>query len=224
MMTKVQKLDNPQHRAALAVAIEGASSARKNLEIARTAFTNSENKVNEAYGKLDALREVAPANASPDAMLETLAAGSDFDIHTLAIPGAEARAREEKAERDLTAWRDARAVAEKAIPDRKDAVADSDREIAKAAHVVIGSTFDIGKLLSDAEAAQAAVVEKRTRLIYLRSLDLGDEAERHAIAQFLSHQWLLHEGSEAWKYHPVVTELQAAHEALLLDSSAPLPA
>jgi hypothetical protein len=152
-----------------------------------------------------------------------LAAGSDFDIHTLAIPGAEARAREEKAERDLTAWRDARAVAEKAIPDRKDAVADSDREIAKAAHVVIGSTFDIGKLLSDAEAAQAAVVEKRIRLIYLRSLDLGDEAERQAIARFLETSWLLHEGNESWKYHPVIVAHKAAFEELLRDAEAPLP-
>jgi hypothetical protein len=179
----------------------------------------------EAIGKLDELRLVEPATgASQDHVLEALAAaGSDFNVLGLEMPDAEARAREEKAERDIAAWRRAHDIATKAIPDRQQAVERAERAVEIAARVVIGKSFDVGQMIAEAEEAAAAIVKRRIRLMHLRPF-LEDVAARQAIERFLSRPWLEDEYSEAWKNHPVVIADRAAYEELLRDAGAPLPA
>jgi hypothetical protein len=178
----------------------------------------------EAIGALEDLRAVEPVNASQDHLEALAAADGAFDIQALGMPGAEARAREEKAERDIAAWRHAHVHAEQAIPDRKLAVEYADRKVENAARAVVGKSFDIPRLIAEAEEAQAGVVEKRIRLIYARGLRIEDEGDRAAIERFLSHQWLLHEGDESWKHHPVIVAHKAAFEDLMRDAAAPVPA
>jgi hypothetical protein len=222
-MTKGLKLNEP-HRAELATAIAAAESARQSLSTARTAAGNAESRLYEAIGKLEDLRKLAPGNdaASQDHVLEALAAATPgFDILALSMPDADARALESKAENEIVAWRSAHQNAEKSIPDRQEAVEYADRRVDAAARAVIASSVDVGRLISEAEEAAASIVEKRIRLIYLRQL-LDDEADRQAIAMFLSRPWL-DEGSENWKSHPVVVQHRAAYDELLRDATAPLP-
>lgn len=223
-MAKDKIISDDPHRAALAAAIADAKAAGRNLEIARVAATNAENQMFEAIGKLEELRKPVPANASPDGMLEALAAAAPgCDVHDLEMHDAEAREREAKAENEISAWRRVYAIAEQAIPDREHGVEIADRKVEAAARVFIGSSFDIGKMIAEAEIAAASIVEKRIRLMYIRPL-LEDEGDRQAIERFLGRPWLGDEGSEAWKDHPMVVAHRAAYEELLLDASAPLPA
>jgi hypothetical protein len=218
------KITNP-HRAELAVAIAAAESAKQSLVTARKAANTAETRRWAAQGRLEELQKLTAGSPSPDdqTMEALAAAGSDFDILAHQMPDAEARAGEEKAEKEIAAWRAAQKNAEKIIPDRQEEVEQAARNVAKAARAVIAKSFDVGALLSEAEAAAASVVEKRTRLMYIRPF-LDDEADSQAISSFLSRSWLIHEGSEAWKGHPLIVAHRAAHEALLQDAEAPLPA
>jgi hypothetical protein len=157
-------------RAELAAAIADAETARRNLEIARLAFSNSENQVFERRDKLDALRKIETEKVSQDHVLEALAAGSDFDVNELKTSDSEARAREEKAEVDIATWVRARDVAGQAIPDRRLAVERADRKVEIAAHRVICADIDVGRLVAEAEEAAASIVAKRIMLLHIRTL------------------------------------------------------
>jgi hypothetical protein len=181
-------------------------------------------KPNESRGKLEALREREPATAaSPDKILEILAAGAAFDISAIEIPGDNARREEAKIENDIAAWRRAHDIAEKAIPDRQRAVEIAERKIEIAARMVISSSFDIGQLISDAEEAAAAIVDRRTKLMHIRTF-LEDGESRKAIDAFLGRPWLIHELNGAWQNHPAIARYRDAHAALTRDAAAPLPA
>jgi hypothetical protein len=224
-MAKDKIIPNDPHRAELATAIAAAASARKNLETARAAFTNSEAKMNEVYDELEKLRAVEPVTATQDHLAALAAADGAFDIQALGMPGAEMRAKQEKYECDIAAWKHARALAEKAIPDLKLAVEYDDRAVEHAARAVMGKSFDIGKRLDEAELAAASLAEKRIELMYIRSFLLPeDDNDRHPIASFLSRPWLMDEVNENWKRHPVVVAHKAAFEELLRDAEAPVPA
>jgi hypothetical protein len=224
MMAKGKIISDEPHRAELAAAITDAEAARRALEIARTAAGNAENRMYEAHARLDEVRQLEPENASPDRMLESLAsADASFDVLALEMPDAPARARAEKAEHDIAAWRRAHDIAEKAIPDRQQAAEQAQRKVEIAARVVIGSSFDVDQMISDAEEAAAAIVEKCIMLMYLRPF-LDNEGARASIERFLSRSWLEDEGSDAWKDHPAVVAHRDAHAELLLDAAAPLPA
>jgi hypothetical protein len=219
------KIISDTHRAELAAAITDAEASRKNLETARSASRNSEAKMYEAYGALEEARAVEPVNASQDHLEALAAADGAFDIQTFGAPGAAARAKEEKAERDIAAWRHAHALAEGAIPDLKLAVEYADRAVEKAARVVMGKSFNVAQMLDEAELAAASIVEKRIELIFIRSFLLpDDDNDRHPIASFLSRPWLMDECNENWKHHPVIVAHQAAFEELKRDAEAPLPA
>jgi hypothetical protein len=221
MAKELKNSDDPS-RAELAAAIAAAETARRNLEIARVAADKAENRVFEAREKLEVLRAREPANASPDSMLESLAAGAAFDVLELEMPDAEARAREEKAERDIAAWRHARDIAERAIPDRELAVQRADRKVEIAARAVVGAAFDADQMIVEAEEAAASIVEKRIILLHLRTL-LEDGDDRKAIDNFLARPWLSHEFNCAWQTHPVLDPYRAAYAALTRDAAAPMP-
>jgi predicted nucleic acid-binding Zn-ribbon protein len=225
MMTQGLKNSDEPSRAALAAAIADAETARRNLEIARVAAGNAENQVYEARGKLEAMREREPANgASPDRILEVLAAaGSEFDVNALEMPGEDARREEAKVENEIAAWGRARDVAEQAIPDRQLAVERAERKVEIAARRVICADIDVGRLVAEAEEAATSIVEKRIILLHLMRL-LPDGDDRKAIEKFMARPWLSHEFSGAWQNHPVIAPYRAIYAALMRDASAPVPA
>jgi hypothetical protein len=140
------------------------------------------------------------------------------------MPGATRLAEEEKLTLDIAAWKHARDIAEKAIPDLKMAIEYDDRAVEHAARAVIGKSFDIGKKLDEAELAAASLAEKRIELMYIRSFLLpDDDNDRHPIASFLSRPWLMDEVNENWKHHPVIVAHRATFEELKRDAEAPLP-
>jgi hypothetical protein len=222
-MNKGKIISDPD-REELRLAIDDAETCRQNLKIARAAFSNSENQVYSALEKLEALREVEPANVSQDHVLEALAAGDTaFDVSVLERPDAAARAREAKIEADIAGWRRARDLAEHAIPDREHSLEVARRKVEIAARVIISSSFDVDKMIADAEAAATDIVNKRAKLMLIRTF-IEDGDDRKLIDNFLGRPWLLHEINGAWQNHPAVANYRDAYAALTRDATAPIPA
>ncbi len=209
-------------RAALAEAIEDASTARKNLDDARAAATNAERHVWRASERLDAFRKEAGHIGRSEDFIASLASGVAFDVLEIDRPEADARAKVEAAEQELAAWRRARDVAQGLIPDRKHVLEYAERRVVTAVAEVIRAAVDIDRLIREADEAAAMIVVKRAALMQLRNI-LPDGAEREAIREFLARPWLAHEGNGRWKNHASVQSLSDAFQTLSQDADAELP-
>ena len=209
-------------REALAAAIADETTARKNLEDARSAASKAEEQVWSASARLMALREEAALASPGGAIISSLAAGNT-DVAELDRPQASTRAKIETAEQELAAWRRARDAAEQEIAPREEALDWAQRHVRDAVSEVM-RTADIDVLLEAAEQTQARLLAERCSLMEICEALPIFSPERKAVESFLGRPFLLHENGDEWKEHAAVAPWRAAFDALHHDAETPLPA
>lgn len=227
------KADIKTAREALALAQNDAEEARRLRDEARRAQSLAFGRLVDAQDRLENLKAETEAQEKRerllidtqeigryrDAVISALAAGDD--VLAVANPKAERAARIKEAEGEIESWRKARSIAEEEANFREQVLKQRLEKVDGAASRVIAAGVDVDALVSEAEALEKALVERRLLMGFL-SRHVG-EADHARINAFRKRPLSALDSVDAWRSAPVTEAWRQAHTALTRDANAPLP-
>jgi hypothetical protein len=173
----------------------------------------------------DAVKAAAAAveAAKADAAAQLAGLGSDPPLSVKA-----ARAALQDAEDVLEASIEGGATLVVTEKEAGDELAYADTALEDRLRAVVSAEVDATRLLAEAKAAQADLINKRVRLRHLFNNDLIAESETAAVRTFLLFETALPTGRGQVEYgnfdnHPAATTWKEAIAALRTDADAKLP-